>query len=429
MERNNAKVNWLTAFNALLNVYTNNAFSNLAINDAINERPNCSSGMVRVMTKGVLRNSLLLDYNISYFTKNGLHGIKKRTLIILRMGFYAIAFMDSIPEHAAVNEAVALAKKVSRGTSGFVNAVLRSFIRNGKTLHIEENTNYLERISLKYSFPIDLVKLFFDQYGKDESEKIMKGLYEVPKLFIRVNTLRISRENLIEKLREEGFEVEKSGLSKNGIEVENGALLSSKAYKAGLFSVQSSSSLCAIEAFDPQAGERVLDLCAAPGGKSSAIAERMNNIGEIISCDLYPHRVELIKNQCKRLGIKIVKPKVMDSTIYEKSFCESFDRVLADVPCSGLGVIASKPELKNRVCVKEFSELVHLQLTILENAYKYLKRGGIMLYSTCTLNKDENEEVIKKFIQKHQTAEVIETNTILPYNNKVGFFYCKINKK
>lgn len=419
---------WHAVYDALHSVYCDNSYSNLAINEALREHDVSSQGFVRVMSKGVIRDTILLDYNIGRLAKNGIKSIKNKNLIILRMGMYAIAKMGSVPAYAAVNEAVSLAGKVSPGAKGFINGLLRAFERDGSELITPDTSDVLEEISYKYSFPYHLVRFLTKQYGEDEIEEILKGLYEIPELNIRVNSNMCERKELLHRLIDKGFIVHENPLIENGIIVEDGAILGIPEYKCGMFSVQSTSSLRSVELLNPQSGDKILDICAAPGGKTSAMAEIMRDCGEILACDIHEHRVELINEIASRLSLSCIKATTMDATYYDEELYEQFDKVLADVPCSGLGVIASKPELKLRVNLNDFPNLYEIQYSILRNAFMYLKPGGELVYSTCTINRWENDQIVSRLCNSFENASIVEYNSILPYNKQVGFYYCKISK-
>lgn len=419
---------WYAVYVALRNVYCDNSYSNLAINEALKEYKVSSQGFVRVMSKGVIRDTILLDYNIDRLAKNGIKGIKKKHLIILRMGMYAMAKMDSVPAYAAVNEAVSLAEKISPTIKGFINGMLRAFEREGSIILVPDTDDELRLLSYRYSFPYHLVRFIFKQYGKEAIEGIIKGLYDIPELNIRVNSFTINRDDLKKCLVDRGITVRDNPLARNGIIIENGSVVNIPEFKSGMFTVQSTSSLRSVEVLNPKPGDNVLDMCAAPGGKSTAMAEMMNDTGFIMACDIHDHRVRLIKELSKRLGLSSIKTKVMDATLYDESLCERFDKVLADVPCSGLGIIAGKPELKLHVDFNELPSLYEIQYSILKNAFYYLKTGGELLYSTCTINKRENEHIVSRLCDSFENSSIVEYNSILPYNKQVGFYYCKIKK-
>ena len=421
-------IDWYAIYHALHDIYCDNSYSNLAINEALRKHEVSSQGFVRVMAKGVIRDTILLDHNIDRFAKNGVNGIKTKILIVLRMGMYAIAKMDSVPSYAAVNETVSLVGKVSPGAKGFVNVVLRAFEREGGKLLIPSYDDKLKEISFKYSFPYHLVRFLSKQYGEDKIEEIIEGLYDIPELNIRVNSNKCSREELLCRLRERGIKARENVLSKNGIIIDEGMILNTPEFSRGMFTIQSSSSLRSIERLAPKPGDKVLDICAAPGGKTTAMAEFMLDSGEIIASDIHEHRVKLIRDLYSRLELSCIDAITMDASIYNEDMKEKFDKVLADVPCSGLGVIAGKPELKLRVDLNKFPGLYQQQYKILENAFLYLKPGGYLMYSTCTINKRENEQIVSRLCDTFENACIVEYNSILPYNKQVGFYYCKISK-
>ncbi len=461
-----SSADWITSFEALRSVYTDGAYSNMALNEAIPRHPGCRDSFVRNMVKGTVRQTVTLDYIIGKLASNGLKGIKPRTLIILRMGLFAIRGMDSVPDHAAVNEAVSLARKTARGTDRFINAVLRSYLRrrdefenqdSGKVADIPDasgaagSADSIQNLSVKYAMPADLTKLICDQYG-DEAEPVLQGLNEPPEMVLRVNTLKNTREELIDSLRQEGISAEAAPASERAVIAKGSHIIGSDLYRKGMFTVQSLSSIMSIEAFSPAPGSKVLDMCAAPGGKSTMMAEIMGNQGSVTACDIHEHRLELIKASAARTGAEIIETKLADGTVHECALDGTFDCVLADVPCSGLGVMSTKPEIRLRTDVSQFAELTDIQLEILKNAYRYTKPGGRICYSTCTLNRDENEGVVRRFMEyladlsgqdadktapcascevPHEIngfARIVEMKTLLPYNNLIGFYYCIIDK-
>lgn len=247
-------------------------------------------------------------------------------------------------------------------------------------------------------------------------------------LTIRTNSLKTTRQDLISVLRNEGFDCEEAVNTNNAIIVKDGNLTASKYFKDGYFSIQGLSSIKAIEAFAPAPCSKVLDMCSAPGGKTTAMSEMMSDSGSITACDIYDHRLKLIQSSAKRLGISNITTRLLDGTKQDSSLAEAFDYVLCDVPCSGLGVIGSKPEIKYRVSSNEIDELKKIQALILQNAFSYCKVGGRIMYSTCTINKDENDGIVDSFVKLNPFAKIIEKCAILPYNNTMGFYYCIMEK-
>ena len=429
---------WLTAFEALKAVYCEEAYSNMAINEALAKHKECSQSFVRMFVKGVIRDTIRLDYYIDRLAAKGTKGIKKRPLIILRMGIYAIRELGSVPEHAACNEAVALAKKVSKGTDRFINGMLRGYIRNRAEIELptlsadNQGNGYLDEeqislASLLWSMDRSIVSLINRQYGAEEAVRILDAFACPPPLTIRCNLSRIGRDELIEALRTEGVSAEACSDSRTAVIVDGGNVTSGRLFRDGLFSIQSLSSIKSIEAFSPAEGSRVLDMCAAPGGKTAAMAELMRNMGSIVSCELHEHRVALIDATASRLGIDIVSTRQMDACVHEKEYEGAFDYVLCDVPCSGLGVIATKPEIKLRAA-DGLDGLVEIQRRILRNGISYLRDGGYIMYSTCTINRDENEGVVSSVLETEPDLGIVENMTFMPYNDMIGFYYCIMKK-
>ena len=414
---------WLAVFEALKAVYTDGAYSNISINEAVSRRKGLRESFVRSFAKGVLRNSIRLDHIIDTLAGKGISSIKQRPLVILRMGIYAIDELDSVPDHAAVNEAVELAKTVAKGSDRFVNGRLRNYLRRRDEFASDKLEPYI-----RYSMRKDIFSLLSDQYG-DEAIHIAEALNEPSEVYLRANTLKANRGEVIKKLAEYGIEGREAEENSEAILAKGSGIVSCDLYRQGYYTIQSLSSMIAVKALAPEPGSKVLDLCAAPGGKTGYMAELMGNEGSITACDVYPHRLMLTQAAMKRIGVSICALEERDAAIYDETLEASFDFVLADVPCSGLGVTASKPELKLTADPSTFEGLIDIQKRILTNALRYTKPGGRLEYSTCTLNKNENEEVVKHVLSKEGTsARVIEMKTLMPYNGKVGFYYCIIGK-
>jgi len=414
---------WLAVFEALRAVYAEGAYSNMSVNEAVSRRKGCRESFVRMFAKGVIRDSIRLDHIADSLADKGIKSIKTRPLIVIRMGLYAIGSLDSVPDHAAVNEAVALAKSVAKGSDRFVNGMLRSYLRRR-----DEFSDDKLPAHVRLSVSKEVFGLLADQYG-DEASSIAEALGEPAVLYLRTNTLRTGRDELVQKLAAEGIDASPAEGSQDAILAKGSGAVSSDLYREGLYSVQSLSSMNAVRALDPKPGETVLDMCAAPGGKTGYMAELMDNKGHITACDVYPHRLELIEAAMKRTGVSITKTRVMDGTVFDPELEGRYDRVLADVPCSGLGVMAAKPEIRLTTDPSKYDELSAVQKSILGNAIRYVRPGGRVEYSTCTLNKNENENVVKQILSQYGSSLVIiEMRTILPYNGEVGFFYCTIEK-
>lgn len=414
---------WLAVFEALKAVYTDGAYSNISINEAVSHHKGLRESFVRSFAKGVIRSSIRIDHVIDSLAGKGISSIKPRLLIILRMGIYAIDELGSVPDHAAVNEAVELAKKTAKGSDRFVNGMLRNYLRRKDDFAPDKLEPHV-----RYSMSKEVFSLLSEQYG-DEAIRIAEALNEPSQVYLRVNTLKADRDEIIRKLAEHGIEGRGAEENSEAIRASGSGIVSCELYRQGFYTIQSLSSMIAVKALKPEPGSRVLDLCAAPGGKTGYMAELMRNEGSITACDVHPHRLMLTQAAMKRIGVSICALEERDAAVHDASLDESFDYVLADVPCSGLGVIASKPEIKLTADPSQYDSLTEIQKSILSNAIRYLKPGGKLEYSTCTLNKNENEEVVKQVLSKEGTSvRVIEMTTLMPYNGKVGFYYCIIEK-
>lgn len=412
------------AVNILLKIEKEGAFSNLAVGDYLKESQleAIDRALASALIYGVLDRKITLDAVLSRFMKTPLKKTAPFTLQVLRTALYQIMFMDKIPESAAVNEAVKLIKgsRESRN-SGFVNAVLRACIRAEKLLP-EGDTP--EELSVKYSCPLWIVKSFTEDYGKETAIKLLEESLKAPPVILRVNTLKTDSAGLIEELSKIGVRV-LNGETENSLVVENGFdIPNSRAFKEGLFHAQDEASQRAVSVLGLKRGERVLDLCAAPGGKSFTMAEIMENTGEIVSCDLYENRVKLISRNAQRLGIDIIKTYTGDASVYNEALGE-FDAILCDVPCSGLGVIRRKPDIKYKPHT-DFGELEEIQYSILCNAQKYLKKGGRLLYSTCTLRAAENQNLVFRFQKEYNNFRKEYEHTFMPHIDKTDGFYCAL---
>ena len=414
-----------SAVKIIFSVTEKNSFANVEIAKILREK-NFSDLDRRFLTElvyGTLKKISSIDWIIEKFSDRK---IDKKVLAVLRLGVFQILFTDKIPKFAAVNESVEIAKKFcGLGASKFVNGILRSILRNPEKIKFPDDDS-VESLALKNFHPIWIVKLFLNEFGLDETKKILAANNLEPPLCLRVNTLKISREEFLEKFPA----AEKSKLVDDGIILKNhGALDNFLPLKKGLCQVQDESSMLIAHLLEPQENNFVIDCCAAPGGKSTHIAELMKNRGKILACDIYEHKIKKISENAKRLGIKIIEPILTDARKIGEKFFEKADRVLVDVPCSGLGVLRRKSDLRLKKNFDEIKKLPTLQLEILESAAKTLKRGGILIYSTCTILKAENENVVEKFLSANKNFELVEKKLFLPHiDNTDGFFYAKILK-
>lgn len=393
------------------------SYSNLAINKYIPPHTSTKDrAFITQLVFGVIQHKLTLDYIISQISTIKIKKINIPVLNILRLGIYQILFLDRIPNHAIVNEAVNLTKKYNKKTTGFVNAVLRNAIRKKDHFKYPSREEELENyLSIYYSYPRWMINKWLKQYTPNFTENLCKALNEIPKLCIRTNTLHTSPEKLYNKLASMGIEIQRGNFIKKAVYLSNLPSMSIlDCFKEGLFYIQDESSMIAPIVLKPTGEDLVLDVAAAPGGKTTHMAEIMGNKGIILAWDLYSHRIKLIKENCKRLGITNVKVKVNDARKLKGDYIGKFDKVLIDAPCSGLGVIRRKPDIKWSKKVEDINILKREQLNILSICSKYVKPGGILVYSTCTVGPEENKLVIEKFLCNHTEFEYEDIRPYLP---------------
>lgn len=384
------------------------------------------------LTYGVLQNRSLCDFYIASFSSLKLNKIAPGILDILRLGVYQLLFLDRIPAHAAVNDAVSAARRGNPRAAGFVNAVLRKVDKSRETLPEIPND------AIRFSHPQWIVDLLYAQYGVDVGREILKANNEIPPIFARVNTLCASVDDVLActPQAEPHPWLENCVILRSAGEIE-----SMPAYQAGQLQIQDPASQMAALATGCLPGQKVLDTCAAPGGKSFVIAQMMENSGELISCDIHPHKLDLINAGAKRLGIQNLKTKLQDASVFCPEFEAKFDVVLSDVPCSGLGVIRKKADIRYKE-QSDILQLPKLQLDILRNSAHYVRRGGTLVYSTCTIRKEENEEVVAAFLAENNDYELFPCDflgdiaadvgmlTLLPHlHDTDGFFICRMRRK
>jgi len=355
---------------------------------------------------------------IRHFSKIPFEKIEPGTLNILRLGLYQILFLTRTPSSAAVNESVELAKRVrGKGGAGFVNAVLRSSIRQkDEILYPDTEQDPALHISVVQSHPPWLVQRWVKELDVEETLRICTYNNQISPLALRTNTLKINRADLIEKLREKELKPFPSTFSEDGILLQDPPPTSELPFlKEGLYIIQDEASQLITSVMDPRPGERILDACAAPGGKTTHMAQAMENRGEIYALDLSKGKSDLIGEMCQRLGIGIIKTVKGDAaTSLPISEGLVFDRVLADVPCSGFGTLRKNPDLKWRRGEKDIKRLSELQFSILGNVSAYVKEGGVLVYSTCTVFHEENEDVVERFLDKHREFELVPMDQLLP---------------
>ena len=395
------------------------------------------AGLAYRLCYGVLQNMALLDNCIAAYSSIALNKLEPMVLDILRLSAYQIFFMDRIPAHAAVNEAVELTRKKSNPrAAGYVNAVLRKIANEGMPeIRADNDVKYL---SIKYSHPEWIVELLIEELGRDGCEKYLAADNEIPPIYAQVNTLKATVDEVIAELTSDNVEVDATPI---GLELTNcGDVGELEAFKSGYIYIQDGAARLAVQAAGVEPGMKVLDACAAPGGKSFAAAILMENRGSILSRDIHEKKLNRITKEAARLGINIIETKAMDARRYEPELEKSFDVVLADVPCSGLGVIRKKPDIRYKDG-NELTGLPEIQLAILNNLAKYVKPGGTLLYSTCTVLSRENSGVVERFLAENKDFELEPFNlgvvksdtgmlTLYPHiHGTDGFFIAKIRRR
>lgn len=430
----------MLAAKALLRV-SSGGFSNIVLDSMLEEtKPNQRErAFASALFYGVLERRITIDILIKRYSSTPPEKLDAETAEVLRMGFYQLLYMNSVPDNAAVNESVELIKALGNPkASGFVNGILRAFIRSGKNTDFSRLSG-VQRLSAEYSVPLWLCKKWCSEFGPERTQKALKACLGAAPIYARVNTVKTDAAELCETLCKEGTNAKIVSTIKNAIVIDSGAPQNTDAYKAGLFHVQDiSSQLCAM-ALGAKEGERILDVCSAPGGKTFTVAEIMNNSGEIVACDLHQKRAGLVKSGGKRLGLDIITAKANDATVFDEKLGE-FDRVLCDVPCSGFGVIRRKPEIRFKK-LAELATLPKIQYKIASTSAKYLNEGGILVYSTCTLSKEENENVVKHLIESEGLFPEKLPDELLKYSadgysvtllpgeiDSDGFYFARLRK-
>lgn len=421
------------AFELLTKAEKSKQYSNISLDNALkgSDMSDADKRLTSILFYGVTEKKITLDYRISQLSSRPLSELDAGVLTALRMGLYQLIYLDRVPAHAAINETVDLC---SRRTSGFVNAILRSHTRSPKS-DLPPRENESEYLSVAYSVCPALTQKFISIFGFEKAEEILAGFEETPNTTLRVNTLKISRAELAERIGDP-VSTENSPV---GLHVK-GSVRELYGFDDGLFFVQDEASQICVEALDAKEGELVLDICSCPGSKSFGAAMAMKNEGSILSFDLHENKLSLIRSGAERLGIDIIKAQAHDGKLFIPQLEGKADRVLCDVPCSGFGVLAKKPELRYKDPA-ESSALPKIQLDILENACRYVRPGGILVYSTCTLLPEENQANIKTFLDKHPEFSLCPWSvgsisapegmlTLYPHIHKTdGFFIAKLIRK
>ena len=424
------------ALKSLIKTETASVFSNLEINTTLSRATldEKDAGLYTILYLGVLENKMLLDYVIEHYSSIPLKKIEITEKCILRLGIYQLYFLDKIPDYSATNECVRLAPKK---TKGFVNAILRSFIRDEKKIDFPKDK--WQRVSIEHSFPMPLIELLISSYGEKVALELITASIPKTELCLRVNTLKTSPSEIFEALVSLGAEPSYSSYASDVIKCSIQTSKIKHLLENGLVFVQDESSRVCTKVFDAQPNEIIADTCACPGGKTFSIALDMQNKGQVFASDLHQSKLSLITKTASFLGIDIINVKEQNAKEYVEEYNSKFDRVLCDVPCSGLGIIFKKPDIKYKD-VNSIKALPSVQFDILSNCSKYVRVGGILVYSTCTIVKEENEDNVNSFLAQNPSFELVDFEiggvksengmyTFLPHVTKTdGFFVAKMKR-
>ena len=410
------------ALKALFEVDQNGAYSDKALKKILAEggMSAADNALASELTYGVVRQRLRLDASIGKYSSLRLKKLSVWILNILRLGMYQLFFLERVPQSAAVNESVKLAKRYGHGgSSAFVNAVLRAAAQGGEAK--------LDSIEAYYSHPEWLVSLLAEQYPEDY-KKILAANNTPAPVTIRVNPLKTTADGLAHSLESKGVFV--TALEDGLLEIAKfGDIAALEEYRAGLFTPQDNGAHLAAKAVNAQEGEVILDVCAAPGGKTTQLAEDSKNTAKITAFDIHPHKLELIEKNAARLGITCINAVCHDASVVRDEYVGKADKVLADVPCSGLGIIRKKPDIKWRKSPADLIAIAEIQRKILAASSKYVKKGGVLVYATCTVNKAENNEVIDAFLTDNTDFERVYERQLLPHTDGCdGFYICSLKK-
>ncbi len=393
-------------------IMNNQGYSNVVINDFLqmSELGDQNNRLLVQIVYGVVQRDITLNYLLKPYIED--KKVDDWVELLLKISVFQMIFLDRIPDHAIVNEAVEIAKTNGhQGLGKFVNAILRAIMRDGitydKLLSSIENKNYLEQLSIQFSMPQDLIQIFRNQMDDTQLEYFLKSSLEIPHMSIRINPELCTREEALKLLTDENYLVRKSTLSPNGIVIESGNILKSKAYKLGLVTIQDESSMLVAPVGNIKGDEKVLDACSAPGGKATHIAALLST-GHLTALDIYQHKLAKVSEHLHRMKLQDKISLIEhDALTFETTDESLYDRIYLDAPCSGLGLIRRKPEIKYRKTQEDIVSLVQVQMKMLHHLISLLKPGGMLIYSTCTLSLEENEQLIRKFCQINDNVSVL----------------------
>ena len=412
------------ALDMLLAIDRDGQYSHLVLRDVLDKYQYLSKqerAFLTRLTEGTVERMLTLDYVIDQFSKTKVKKMKPLIRELMRLSVYQIMYMDGVPDAAVCNEAVKLARKRGfSGLSGFVNGVLRSVARGWKDVEFQNE-------SVRYSVPEWIIDGWNADYGRDVTEKMLEAFMQPAKITVRTNTQKCTPEELKDRLSQEGVTVEAiEGISYAFALSGFDYLAGLGSFQDGWFYVQDISSMTVAHAADPKKGDYIIDVCAAPGGKSSHLAELLDGSGMVEARDLTEYKVGLIEENILRHDLHNMKAVQQDATLFDEASVEKADILICDLPCSGLGVIGRKSDIRYKMTAEKAHDLAVLQQEMLDTVWKYVKRGGKLIYSTCTIHKEENEDNVAAFLQKHPQFTLVEQRQIFPMEGSDGFFVAKM---
>ena len=412
------------ALDMLLAIDRDGQYSHLVLRDVLDKYQYLSKqerAFLTRLTEGTVERMLTLDYVIDQFSKTKVKKMKPLIRELMRLSVYQIMYMDGVPDAAVCNEAVKLARKRGfSGLSGFVNGVLRSVARGWKDVTFQNK-------SVRYSVPEWIIDGWNADYGRDVTEKMLEAFMQPAKITVRTNTQKCTPEELKDRLSQEGVTVEAiEGISYAFALSGFDYLAGLGSFQDGWFYVQDISSMTVAHAADPKKGDYIIDVCAAPGGKSSHLAELLDGSGMVEARDLTEYKVGLIEENILRHDLHNMKAVQQDATLFDEASVEKADILICDLPCSGLGVIGRKSDIRYKMTAEKAHDLAVLQQEMLDTVWKYVKRGGKLIYSTCTIHKEENEDNVAAFLQKHPQFTLVEQRQIFPMEGSDGFFVAKM---
>ena len=412
------------ALDMLLAIDRDGQYSHLVLRDVLDKYQYLSKqerAFLTRLTEGTVERMLTLDYVIDQFSKTKVKKMKPLIRELMRLSVYQIMYMDGVPDSAVCNEAVKLARKRGfTGLSGFVNGVLRSVARGWKDVTFQNE-------SVRYSVPEWIIDGWNADYGRDVTEKMLEAFMQPAKITVRTNTQKCTPGELKDRLSQEGVTVEAiEGISYAFALSGFDYLAGLGSFQDGWFSVQDISSMTVAHAADPKKGDYIIDVCAAPGGKSSHLAELLDGSGMVEARDLTEYKVGLIEENILRHDLHNMKAVQQDATLFDEASVEKADILICDLPCSGLGVIGRKSDIRYKMTAEKAHDLAVLQQEMLDTVWKYVKRGGKLIYSTCTIHKEENEDNVAAFLQKHPQFTLVEQRQIFPMEGSDGFFVAKM---